>query len=195
MRNRIKFLITITLLCVLAVMLYYHFSNKNNDNSNNNKPVDETVISEVDKIISKDIETNYPLTAREVLTLFTRIQKCYYNEEIPSDKLVSLIYKTTEIFDDELNANNPFDEYYAEVQDEIRVYKENERTISRIIIDKSSDIVYSTIDGIKYASINCIYYVKTNKGTTKTVETYVLRKDEEEHWKILGWKLYEKPEE
>ena len=157
MRNRIKFLITIALLCVLAVMLYYHFSNRTSGDDKDNLNTDDTVISEVDKIISKDLEENYPLTAREVLTLFTRIQKCYYNEEIPSEKLVALVYKTTEIFDDELNANNPFDEYYSELQDEIRVYKENERTISRIIIDKSSDIVYSTIDGVKYASINCIY--------------------------------------
>ena len=192
MKRRMRWLVTLTLLAVVVVIWYYVDSNKPLE-SDGTKEVGE--VTEIDKVLNKDLEKSYPHTAREVIQLFIRIQKCYYNEEIPSEKLVALVYKTTEIFDDELNANNPFDEYYSELQDEIRVYKENERTISRIIIDKSSDIVYSTIDGVKYASINCIYYVKTNTGTTKTVETYLLRKNEEDRWKILGWKLYEEPEE
>ena len=42
--------------------------------------------------------------------------------------------------------------------------------------------------------MNCIYYLKSKSGTSKVVETYILRKDEDDRWKILGWKEYEESE-
>lgn len=190
MRKSIKFTITIALLCVLGVLLYYHFSNLPKEEN----PADEedsVSIGEVEKLIAKDLDANYPMTAREVVNLFTRIQKCYYSSACTSEELVKLAYMANSLFDDELIANNPFDEYYSELVEDIEQYKTEEKTISRVIVGKSSDVVYSTVEGQKYASINCIYYLKSKDGTEKTVETYVLRKDNEDKWKILGWKLYE----
>ncbi len=194
MKKKLRFMIALTVLLVLAVLLYYHFSNKTTSDNIGNSD-DKTVVGEVDKILSKDLDTSYPLTAREVVNLFTRIQKCYYNEDCSSEDLVSLAFMATRLFDDELNTNNPFDEYFSELQDDIAQYKENGQTITRVIVDKSSDIIYSTIDDIKYASLNCIYYIKNNDSTQKTIETYALRKDDQGNWKILGWKLYEESEE
>lgn len=194
MKKKLRFMIALTVLLVLAVLLYYHFSNKTTSDNTGNSD-DKTVDGEVDKILSKDLDTSYPLTAREVVNLFTRIQKCYYNEDCSSEDLVSLAFMATRLFDDELNTNNPFDEYFSELQDDIAQYKENGQTITRVIVDKSSDIIYSTIDDIKYASLNCIYYIKNNDSTQKTIETYALRKDDQGNWKILGWKLYEESEE
>lgn len=194
MRQRVRFIITIALLCVVGVLVYYRYSN-NTPSKSNNSEENETTISEVDRLINKDLENGYPITAREVVNLFTRIQKCYYNEEYTQDELVSLSYMATKLFDEELLTVNSYDEYYADLQDEIDEYKEAGKTISRVIVDKSSDVVYSTIEGVKYASIKVIYYLKTNDATEKTVEVYTLRKDEEDRWKILGWMLYEESEE
>lgn len=194
MRQRVRFIITIALLCVVGVLVYYRYSN-NTPSKSNNSEENETTISEVDRLINKDLENGYPITAREVVNLFTRIQKCYYNEEYTQDELVSLSYMATKLFDEELLTVNSYDEYYADLQNEIDEYKEAGKTISRVIVDKSSDVVYSTIEGVKYASIKVIYYLKTNDATEKTVEVYTLRKDEEDRWKILGWMLYEESEE
>lgn len=194
MRNRIKLLITVSLLCVLAVLLYYNISNKTAQAES--KKESETVsISEVDKMLAKNLDNNYPVTAKEVLSLFTRIQQCYYNEEYSQEELVKLAYMAMKLFDEQLIEKNPFDEYYEDLQRDIDMFAENDSTISRVILDKSSDIMYSTIDGVKYASINCVYYIKKKSGTEKTIETYILRKNEEDRWKILGWKLYEEPKE
>ncbi|MBQ1193129.1 MAG: hypothetical protein IIX45_03310 [Lachnospiraceae bacterium] len=194
MKKRIRFLITIALLCILAVLLFYHFSN-NTTPSGNTEEETTVHVSEVDKLISKDLDKNYPITVREVVDLFTRIQICYYNEDCSSDEIVKLAYMATILFDDELNANNPFDEYYDALVDDINQYMEEGKIISRVIIDKASDVIYSTVDDTKYASINCIYYLKTSDTTEKITETYILRKDGEGRWKILGWKLYEEKEE
>lgn len=193
MKNRLKFLIVVAVLCILAVVLYYHFSNST-VSSDKEDDTDNTEVREIDKLLTKDMEANYPLTVREVVNLFTRIQMCYYNDDCTSEELVKLAYMATVIFDDELVENNPFDEYYSELLTDIDQYKGDIKTISRVILGKSSDVIYSTIDGEKYASINCIYYLKTDNGTEKTTETYILRKDSEDRWKILGWKLYEENE-
>ena len=195
MKGRIRYLVTITLLCVVGVMLFYHFTNNNDDKEKETGGDDGTVVSEVDRLLSKDLENNYPSTVREVINLFTRIQKCYYNEKCSSEELVALSYMATALFDEELLKQNPYDEYFADLQEEIKQYAKENRVISRVIVDKSSDVEYSDIEGVKYASIKCIYYLKTDSTTQKTVEEYALRKDEEGRWKILGWKLYEESEE
>ena len=78
MKN-MKKLITITLIIVLCVVLYYRYANKEDKdstetNANNGK------LSEVEKILTKNLDEIYPTTPLEVVKFFTRIQKCYYNE-------------------------------------------------------------------------------------------------------------------
>lgn len=191
MKRRMRWLVTLTLLAVVVVIWYYMDSNKPAETDGKNTTVG---VREVDKILNKDLETSYPFTAREVVQLFIRIQKCYYNEKWTEDEFVKLAYKATELFDEELLNENPFDEYYEELKTEVDQYKDENKIINRTIIDKSSEVVYSTVEEQKYASINVTYYLKSKSGTSKVVETYVLRKDENERWKILGWKEYEESE-
>lgn len=189
--KRLRYLMMLALILVLGVIIYYVYINSDGKNGNN---TDGSEISEVDKTLAKDLENNYPLTAREVVSFFTSIQKCYYNEECSDNELVQLSYKAMELFDDELVKNNEFDEYYENLALEIDEYKSAERTITKTILDEAADVLYSEIDGVKYAEMNCIYYLKTSGETTKVTETYLLRCDSEGKWKILGWELY-KPSE
>ena len=191
MKRRMRWLVTLTLLAVVVVIWYYVDSNKPSTSST---PGNNLEVSEIDKILNKDLEETYPHTAREVVQLFIRIQKCYYNEKWKEDEFVKLAYKATELFDEELKNENPFDEYYEELKTEVAQYKDEHKIINRTILDKSSEVVYSTVEEQKYASINCIYYLKSGSGTSKVEETYILRKDENDRWKILGWKEYEESE-
>lgn len=191
MKRRMRWLVTLTLLAVVVVIWYYVDSNKPLE-SEGTREVGE--VTEIDKVLNKDLEKSYPHTAREVIQLFIRIQKCYYNEKWSEEEFVKLAYKATELFDEELNNSNPFDEYYEELKTEVSQYKDEKKIINRTILDKTSEIVYSTVEEQKYASLNCTYYLKSASGTSKVIETYILRKDEEDRWKILGWKEYEESE-
>lgn len=184
--KKLKYLMTLAILLVIGVMIYYVCINKGNDKNEENG----IGISEVDKVLAKDLENNYPLTAREVISYFTSIQKCYYNEEYTDDELVQLSYKARELFDDELAENNKFDEYYENLTLEIEEYKSANRTITKIILDKAAEVIYSELEGVKYAEMNCIYYIKTSGETTKVTEKYILRCDNDGRWKILGWDFY-----
>jgi hypothetical protein len=191
MKRRMRWLVTLTLLAVVVVIWYYVDSNKPLE-SEGTREVGE--VTEIDKVLNKDLEKSYPHTAREVIQLFIRIQKCYYNEKWSEEEFVKLAYKATELFDEELKNSNPFDEYYEELKTEVSQYKDEKKIINRTILDKTSEIVYSTVEEQKYASLNCTYYLKSASGTSKVIETYILRKDEEDRWKILGWKEYEESE-
>lgn len=190
MQKRLRWLLVVTIMVVLVVGFYYIQNNK----SDSPEDLKENLISDVDKIINKDLDESYPYTAREVVQYFVRIQKCYYNEEYTEEELVKLAYKATELFDDELNNENDFDDYFELLKAEIELYHTQGKVINSVIMDEYSEIVYSTVDGQKYASINCIYFLRSDDGTTKIPETYILRKDEAGRWKILGWKEYEENE-
>lgn len=187
MKKRLSWLVVVTIIVVLGVAWYYYDSVKKDDEGG----ISDKGVDEVAKVLNKDLEESYPYTAREVVQFFVRIQKCYYNEDYTDEELVKLAFKATELFDDELKADNKFDEYFEDLRDEIDAFESDNKVINRVILDKSSEVVYSTVDEQKYASINCTYYVKGDAGTSRVMETYILRKDEAGRWKILGWKQYE----
>lgn len=179
-----RVVLTVTILLVAFVMLYFHFSNKETDDSEDIKGSNV-----VEKLLSTDLENNYPTNVREVVLEFTEIQKCYYNENVSEEQLERLAKRATLLFDEELLLANPFDEYYADLKKEIKDYKKKEKTITKIIVDKNSEANTVTMpeDGTKVASIKATYYCRENANTTRTVETYILRKDEAGNWKIYGW--------
>ncbi len=179
-----RVVLTVTILLVAFVMLYFHFSNKEADDNEDVKNSDV-----VEKLLSVDLEKNYPTNVREVVLEFTEIQKCYYNENVSEDQLERLAKRATLLFDEELLSVNPFDEYYADLKKEINSFKKKEKTITRVIVDKNSEAntVTSPEDGTKIASIKVTYYCRENANTTRIVETYILRKDEAGNWKIYGW--------
>ncbi len=188
MKKRMRWLVTVTFLMIVGVIIYYFYINNEEESSGVGN---ENIVGEVDKVLNKDLEERYPYTVREVIQFFVRIQKCYYNEEYTEDELVKLAYKATELFDTELVEANPFDEYYGDLKEEIKLYEQTGKYIYKVMLDENSEVEYSTVEGQSYAEINCIYYLKNENGTSKIEETYILRKDESDRWKILGWKKYE----
>ncbi len=185
MKRNIRWIMTITLLLIVVVLMYYRSVNKEEKQEE-----EATVIEDTDKLLSKNLDESYPVTVCQVVQLFTRIQKCYYNEDASDEEITKLAEMALKIFDDELVANNPKDEYMKDLEDEINYFRKNKKTISRVLVGKSSDVRYSTIDDVKYASVECIYYVKGENGTEKSTATYILRKDEGGKWKILGWQEF-----
>lgn len=190
--KHIKKLVTITLLIVLCVLVYYRYANKEDGKSGKNSKVDN--LSEVEKILTKDLDEYYPKTPLEVVKFFTRIQKCYYNEDNTDKVVEELGDLAKKLLDEELIRQNPENEYYEGLKEEIAAFKKSKRTISNILFDKSTDVIYSTVEGRKTATLNCTYYLQTGDRVSVSAETYILRKNDEGQWKIYGWKLKEPSE-
>ena len=173
--------IIIAVLCVaLIVGGYVFWMNKNADSSSEN-----VELTAVQKIITKDLENNYPATPREVVKVYNEIIQCFYNESYSADELESLGNQARLLMDVELLDNNPRDQYFYNLQAEIAEYKRAERTILSYNLCSSNDVKYMTVDNRECAYVQTSYFMKDKTGHSRTYQMYVVRKDDEGNWKIL----------
>ena len=48
---------------------------------------------------------------------------------------------------------------------------------------------YDSFDGYEWAKLSCYYSMKVGRAIVPVHEYYLLRKDFDGHWKIVGWEL------
>ena len=160
----IKAVITI-LIILLIVGVYYFFTTQRRTS------VEDTVeLTEIQKLITKNLDTNYPATPREVVKYYNRILECLYDDTYT---------------DDELLENNPRDQYLSDLKADIEDYHNKSKTIRSSNVCDSNDVVYQTVDGRECAYVTASYFMNENNSFDRTNEMYVLRKDDDGDWKIL----------
>lgn len=184
MKKYNKFVLIIIL--ISACILYFYYLSSNSKTKSTSKKATKT---EVEELESKDLVKNYPSTPREVVKLYSRLLTTFYAGKYTDKELDNLAKQSRALMDQELLEKNPYDEYLENLKGDIQTYKHEKKKISTYIIDKSGDIKYRTFDSHYYAKVKCIYYLKGEAGTSRTIETYTLRKDTEGKWKILFWSL------
>lgn len=165
---------------VLVVGCFYYVSHKETSAAS-----EDVELTEVQKVITKDLSKNYPETPREVVKAYNRIISCFYNEEYTEDELYKLGDQARVLFDDELLQNNPRDEYFENLKEDIADYEENKRTLASTSVSSSNDVQYKTVDGDECAYVQASYFIKEGSSYKRTYQMYVLRKDEDGCWKIL----------
>lgn len=180
--KKVRIVIIAVVLVGLVCGGFYYMSSKK-DVSVENK----TELTTLDKLILKDLESNYPSTPRAVVKLYNQIITCYYSSEFKDDEFEKLVDQALLLFDDELKAKNPKDEYMKTLSNEIEEYKTKNKTISQTAVCSSNDVLYRNDNGDEIAYVNASYFIKEGKDHVKTYEQYVLRKDEKGNWKILGY--------
>lgn len=146
----------------------------------------------VQKVLQRDLERNYPPTPKEVVKYYADITKCFYNEEYTEEELEQLAVKIQGVYDEELIANKTQEDYMTDLRSEIADMKKNKWTISSYVLSASVDVEEFTENGYSCARLYCTFNVKqSTNGTARSMEQFVLRKDDDGHWKILGWELVE----
>ncbi len=186
MKKYIK-IVLLSIVCIgLIVGYYYYLSFHNKKNVENAKD-----LTPVEDVITRDLEKNYPPTPREVVKFYDKILKCYYNEKYDDEEFEQLVEQARLILDEELLKKNPKDQYILALKADIKDYKDNERKLSRATVCDSKDVTYQKIDGKECAYVTSTYFVKEGNTFTNTYQKYVLRKDADGEWKILGYKAME----
>lgn len=168
------------ILCIGVICGGFYYVSRHNSPS-----TDQTKLTEVQKVITKNLETDYPETPREVVKFYNRILKCYYSEDYKDDELDELCDQALALFDEDLKENNPKDTYKAMVQGDVEQYKQDSKTIAQYNVCDSDDVLYKTDNGDSLAYVSASYFIKESGSYNKTYQTYVLRKDADGKWKIL----------
>ena len=178
--------IVIGIICIGLVVGYYYYLTHKAPSK------DESEVTEVQKIILKDLTgKSYPATPREVIKFYNRILKCYYNEDYTDEELRQLTDQALVLMDEELADNNPPEQYFGQVEEEVGIYRAQKRTINNTSVCDSNDVKFKTIDDKEYAYVTATYFVRDKDSFSKTGQNYILRKDPENKWKILAFQLQE----
>lgn len=180
-----KIFITTLVMFVAAIGIVIVYFNLTKAPQIEDKVVPDT---EQGKILSRDLETNYPETPREVLKFYGRITSCLYKEELSDNEIEQLGKKLRELFDNELLENNPEEAYIKTLKKDVEEFRSIDKKIRSYQVDSANSIEYSK-DG-KYATCIMLFLTQEKekqKKYHKVYERFILRQDTDENWKILGW--------
>lgn len=171
-------------LSICCVLLAYYLMNVKAEKS---KPEDYVQLTKVQEVLSRNLETNYPQTPKEVIKYYSEITKCFYDEKYTDDELYDLAMKAMDLYDHDLAANKTEEEYLRDLKSEIQSFKNNKYSISSYNTSSSTDVYYFTDDGFDFARLYCTYNVRMGTVIQPIEEIFLLRKNLEGHWKIYGW--------
>ena len=175
-----------------CVLLAYYLVNLKIEKS---KPEDYVPLTAVQEVLSRNLDTNYPQTPKEVVKYYSEITKCFYNEECTEEELNALAMQAMKLYDYELAANKTEEQYLQDLKSEISAFKENGYYISSYGTSSSTDVYDFVEDGYRFARLYCMYNIRVGTVMQPIEEIFLLRMDLEGHWKIYGWDLAENHKE
>lgn len=181
MKNVKYVIIAVACICLICAGFFFFSQDKQEDEKN---------LTEIEKVIVKDLKNNYPKTPREVVKFYNRIAKCYYGDEPTEAQLNDLVDQMLCIMDEDLLLNNPRDVYYDSVVKDIAQYKEDNKQLVSTDVCDSNDVVYITdkkseTEKEELAYVNASYFINTDGQFGYSYQQFVLRQDEDGRWKIL----------
>lgn len=180
--------IVIAVLVALGLGYYYYLANKDTGKDATDIAADT---SEVSVLISKDIMANYPESPKDVVNLYARITKAYYDTSLTDEQIEALGKQARLMFDDELKNTQTDADFYEKLKEDIGNYNSTKTRISSYVIQSAAKTKYSTFKDRQYASIALVYYLRQGDKLIDSPTKFTLRKDDDGHWKILFWELTE----
>ena len=181
-------IIVIAVLVALGLGYYYYLANKDTGKDATDIAADT---SEVSVLISKDIMANYPESPKDVVNLYARIRKAYYDTSLTNEQIEALGKQARLMFDDELKNTQTDADFYEKLKEDIGNYNSTKTRISSYVIQSAAKTKYSTFKDRQYASIALVYYLRQGDKLIDSPTKFTLRKDDDGHWKILFWELTE----
>ena len=181
-------IIVIAVLVALGLGYYYYLANKDTGKDATDIAADT---SEVSVLISKDIMANYPESPKDVVNLYARITKAYYDTSLTNEQIEALGKQARLMFDDELKNTQTDADFYEKLKEDIGNYNSTKTRISSYVIQSVAKTKYSTFKDRQYASIALVYYLRQGDKLIDSPTKFTLRKDDDGHWKILFWELTE----
>ena len=181
-------IIVIAVLVALGLGYYYYLANKDTGKDATDIAADT---GEVSVLISKDIMANYPESPKDVVNLYARITKAYYDTPLTDEQIEALGKQARLMFDDELKNTQTDADFYEKLKEDIGNYNSTKTRISSYVIQSAAKTKYSTFKDRQYASIALVYYLRQGDKLIDSPTKFTLRKDDDGHWKILFWELTE----
>ena len=184
-KNSIKnAIIVIAVLCAGIIVAYLAVLNAP-------KEEEAAKISAATRILNRNYEDDYPSTPREVVKAYADISQCYYDPGVTEQEIAGLAKKMRQLLDPELQANQSYEDYLDSLRAEILQYRQAEKIITGYSVSSGADVKYVTNENGELATLFLTFNIRENGKINHIKEQFILRKDKDKHWRILGWQLSE----
>lgn len=172
-------IIMVALLLVFLVVFYFL--------ANRERPDGLTRLSATESTIQKNLDINYPQTPKAVVRYYAELSQCMYDPSNTDTEIEAIADQSRYLFDEELKAQQSDQEYLKSLKTTIASFIRDSRKIVSFTISPSSEVVYSKTDIGEMASLYCTYTMQKGSVSYTDAEHFLLRKDGDGRWKILGW--------
>lgn len=175
--------VTIIILIVLVAVLgvYAYLQGRARSESK------DSTLTEVEKVLFRDMSTDYPATVKEVIKYYVEIQRCFYKDSTTVEELEQLGMRARELYDADLLAINSEEYNLLNLMADVKEFKDKKRTITNVAVASSVNVDTFEEDGYEFARIGCNYYIREGNNSNIVRIIYLLRRDENRRWKIYGW--------
>ncbi|MDR0948492.1 MAG: hypothetical protein LBM69_03100 [Lachnospiraceae bacterium] len=176
-----KSVIIIVLICAIFIVSIFAFL------VNQNKAPKDTMFTQIDYTLSKDLDLDYPSTPKAVLTYYNEILDCIYGNEATEEQLRDLAEKARQLYDSELQEANEPTVHFQKLLTEVEDFQNLDRMIFDFTVASAVNTEEFTQDGYQFARLSSGYTVKDGDVNKPTQILYLLRKDASGKWRIYGW--------
>ena len=200
MKKHVKTIVMMIFIVVVLVGVYLALSRRNKEETSTDNAAARSVqdMTQSQKLIAEAAYKDYPSTPVQLLKYYNDITTCFYNEDYTEDELRALAVISRKMLDDELVAQQSDEAYFSQLKKDIANLKlqgDYGTTIYKIDVTPSMDVEYFEHEGYECARLYDTFTLKQMVSGTIYYPVvryiYVMRRDEEGHWKILGFKKEE----
>ena len=184
MKNKkLTLLLAMAIVAVIVIIMFFRIANSKDVNEG------EVSLSKTQAVILEhNLEIDYPQSPRAVVKYYAELSQCMYDTGNTDKDVEDLAVQSRKLLDDELVLQQTDEEYLADLKTTISKFASEKRRIVSFTVSASTDVDYYTLDsGEEMSSLYCIYTLQKGSLNYSDNEEYILRKDSDGHWKILGW--------
>ncbi|SDB46433.1 DUF6715 family protein [Butyrivibrio sp. INlla16] len=185
-KNGIIKAIVIMVLAALIVVSVFVILTRNRKGTNTT--TEELELTEVQKITTIDLSKSYPKTPPTVVDLYAHTMKVLYKENYTDEEFEKMASVLSGIFDSEfLQAQQSWP---SGLKSEVEQKKKDDCSIPKYEV-LTSDLQEKRDNGEEIANVVAKFHIRTGTHTTPYNYLFVLRKDSNGLWKIMGWTVSE----
>ena len=196
-KKAIKTVILMVVMGALILGCYLYLSRRNKENSSPEK-MEEKIVTEMtaaQKLIAQAPYMDYPATPVQLLKYYNELTKIFYNDSFSEEEIAQLAQIARGLYDDELVAQQTDEEYLEALKTDIVNMHSINFKLYKSEVSPSTDVEYFEHDGRECAKLYCTYEEQSGGLFQTAREVFILRKDDEGHWKIFGFKLVKEGDE
>jgi hypothetical protein len=153
--------------------------------ANKQKETSLEILSEVEKLLEMDLDNDYPKTPRDVAKLHGDMTRLLYSG-LEDGEIKNLAIKIRDLYDEEFLSKNPEEQYLTNLYSDIALWNQVNRRIEYNLVANKENEEFYELDGKKYATAYISFTIR-EKGQTSELRRYIMRKDDEGKWKVVGW--------